>query len=49
MDDGRIVEQGTHEELLARGGLHHRLHAMNVASFGDVPEDMSAAPADHGT
>jgi len=49
MDDGRIVERGTHESLLARGELSHRLHAMNVASFGDVPEDMSAASAERST
>jgi subfamily B ATP-binding cassette protein MsbA len=31
LDKGALVEIGTHEELLARGGLYARLHAMQFA------------------
>jgi len=32
MDQGRIVEQGTHAQLLKAGGLYARLHAMQFRS-----------------
>ena len=32
MDQGRIVESGSHAELIARGGLYARLHAMQFRS-----------------
>jgi len=31
MEDGRIVEQGTHEQLLARGGTYKRLYDLQFA------------------
>ncbi|MBI3404013.1 MAG: ABC transporter ATP-binding protein [Acidobacteria bacterium] len=41
LDDGVIRETGTHEELLARGGIYARLYEIQ---FADVPE-MNGAPA----
>ena len=32
MDAGRVVEQGTHRELLAHGGLYARLHTMQFGN-----------------
>ncbi|GAB4519862.1 MAG: ABC transporter ATP-binding protein [Anaerolineae bacterium] len=37
--DGRIVEQGSHDELLARRGLYHRLY---MTQFANRPVDASA-------
>ncbi|MGR3320346.1 MAG: ABC transporter ATP-binding protein [Pseudooceanicola sp.] len=36
MDQGRVVDTGTHEALLARGGLYSRLHALQF-NDGDTP------------
>jgi ATP-binding cassette subfamily B protein len=38
LNQGRIVETGTHRELLEKHGLYHRLYSMNYASFDDIPE-----------
>lgn len=48
MDQGRIVEQGTHQSLLAQGGLYARLWAHQSGGFlGESSEEEAdvAAPA----
>jgi ATP-binding cassette, subfamily B, bacterial MsbA len=42
MDQGKIVEQGTHAELMAKGGHYARLHAMQ---FREFPEKETSAPS----
>jgi ATP-binding cassette subfamily B protein len=37
--EGRIVEQGPHEALMARGGLYATLYASAHGSFDDMAED----------
>ena len=47
MEDGRIVEQGTHDELLARGGAYNELYQAQFAApatDGAIPAAELTAP-----
>lgn len=44
LDQGRLVESGTHEELMAHGGLYSSLYETQFR--GDVAVDDEALPAD---
>lgn len=43
LDDGRIVEQGTHDELLAKGGTYARFWERQSGGFLGCDDDLPAA------
>jgi ABC-type multidrug transport system fused ATPase/permease subunit len=47
LDRGRIVERGTHQELLALGGAYRRLHEMQFRDGDDTRNRERAEQVDH--
>lgn len=42
MDGGRIVQRGTHESLMAEGGLYREIHDLQLSQFVESPEEREA-------
>lgn len=46
LQNGEIIENGTHSQLMEENGLYARLYSMNYASFDDLPDEaFTTAPA----
>jgi ATP-binding cassette, subfamily B, multidrug efflux pump len=45
LQNGEIIEQGSHHQLMARRGFYARLYNMNYASFDDIPDEEIPGPA----
>ncbi|MGN6102760.1 MAG: ABC transporter ATP-binding protein [Devosia sp.] len=42
LQNGKLIEQGNHEQLMTAQGLYYRLYSLNYASFDDIPADLVA-------
>ena len=40
LQNGKVIEQGNHDQLMAKRGLYFRLYSLNYASFDDIPTDL---------
>jgi ATP-binding cassette, subfamily B, multidrug efflux pump len=45
LQNGEVIEQGSHDQLMARRGFYARLYNMNYASFDDIPDEEIPGPA----
>ena len=43
LQQGRKIEEGDHDALMAQGGLYAKLYDLNYASFDDLPESSTGA------
>ncbi|WP_196258233.1 ABC transporter ATP-binding protein [Pelagibacterium limicola] len=40
LQNGELIEEGNHDQLMEKGGLYAKLYNMNYASFDDIPDEM---------
>jgi hypothetical protein len=43
IDHGKIVEQGAHEELLARGKIYPQIHEIQTRIESELEEEIASA------
>ena len=48
LDNGQIVQRGTHEELLAQGGLYRQLYERQFAAASKAMEQMAPGADEAG-
>ncbi|MHA1159077.1 MAG: ABC transporter ATP-binding protein, partial [Alphaproteobacteria bacterium] len=49
LQNGKLIETGNHDALMAGGGLYAKLYNLNYASFDDIPDAELAATAADGS
>jgi ATP-binding cassette subfamily B protein len=49
LQNGVLIENGNHDELMKLGGLYAKLYNMNYASFDDIPDELIPQVASVGT
>ena len=42
LQNGELIENGNHDELMEKNGLYAKLYNMNYASFDDIPDELVA-------
>jgi ATP-binding cassette subfamily B protein len=45
LQNGEIIEEGSHDQLMKKRGFYARLYNMNYASFDDIPDEDIPGPA----
>jgi len=45
LQSGEVIEQGNHNEHMAKNGFYARLYNMNYSSFDDIPDEEIPGPA----
>jgi ABC-type multidrug transport system fused ATPase/permease subunit len=48
LQNGQIAESGTHDTLLAAGGLYHHVASLQMGDSGPVSAPVAAPPAQGG-